>query len=256
MFNFQRLERPPSWLRQQYLSQLVEPQELYLERLVAEGVVWSCKKIAYAIVVEDTCLLEFFIVPAWTNKAEQIFDAMLLCTGVGQILCKSYDQPLLALGMARSLAVKRIGNLFRQISDPTFTAREQWIFRPAVGVDLMMLAEKNDGFFDSEDEILAYANAGGLFVLRVQGRDVGCGLAMPVIAGRGDIDIGMWVMPEYRGRGYATHIIEYLKHHFLMRGMRPICGCDIENTASYRALTSAGFISEHQILEITIEPNK
>jgi RimJ/RimL family protein N-acetyltransferase len=79
---------------------------------------------------------------------------------------------------------------------------------------------------------------------------VGCGLAAPVIPGRPDIDIGIFVYPEERGRGYGTHIASYMKHGQLERGLRPVVGCAVGNTASRGTLTRAGFITEHQLLEV------
>lgn len=57
-----------------------------------------------------------------------------------------------------------------------------------------------------------------------------------------------------RGKGCGSHIAAYLKHHYLRQGLRPICGCSTANIPSYRALTAAGFASEHRILQIVRRP--
>lgn len=56
------------------------------------------------------------------------------------------------------------------------------------------------------------------------------------------------VHPEHRHHGYATFILRSLKRRCLDLGMRPTAGCALENVASSRALTRAGFISQHALL--------
>lgn len=254
MLNFERINVASFPLRQAYLTELSEPQEFYLEQLVRFGTVWQIEGVAYGIISEQKQLIEFFVLPEHGSRTKQIFDTLLLNLGVQEVLCKSYDQPLLQLALARSTGVQVVGHLFRHIHDTSFTPRKHCIFRLANAADVAMIASKNDDFFDSKEEIEAYLHQDGLYILQVEGIDVGCGLAKVVVDGRADVDIGMWVMPEHRGNMYGTHIVRYLKHHFLKMGMRPICGCDVENVVSYRTLVSAGFVSMHQIFAISVAP--
>ncbi|MGO9674369.1 MAG: GNAT family N-acetyltransferase [Methylocella sp.] len=249
MPRFCEADAPPQALRRAYLDGLAEPQELYLERLVAAGKSWRCDEIAYAVASRGQ-LVEFFVRAEHAADTVALFDAAMEASRASGVLCKSFDRQLLHAALSRLAEAAPIGLLFRRIVDASFAPREALTFRKGDGGDAMAIASRDDGFFDGPDEIQAYAAAGGLFVLSAHGETVGCGVAAPVVAGRADIDIGMWVAPEHRGNGYGTHIAAYLKHRYLSRGQRPICGCGAENAASYRALKAAGFESEHRILEI------
>jgi GNAT superfamily N-acetyltransferase len=249
MLRFCETDAPPEAMRRAYLEGLAELQELFLERLVAAGKSWRCDEIAYA--VTSRCqLVEFFVSAERAADTVALLDAAMEASCASTVLCKSFDRQLLHAALSRAAEAVPIGLLFRRIVDASFTPREALTFRKGDGGDFAAIASRDDGFFDGTEEIQAYAATGGLYVLTAHGETVGCGVATPVIAGRADIDIGMWVASEHRGNGYGTHIAAYLKHRYLSRGERPICGCGAENAASYRALKAAGFESEHRLLEI------
>lgn len=249
MQQFGETDAPPESLRQAYLDGLAEPQELYLEHLVATGRTWRCDEIAY-VVVNNGQLVEFFVAPDYARQITTFFNEAIDTTGATQVLCKSFDTQLLFAALSRPAMVTSIGLLFRRIAEPSFEPQPALTFRSATPEDIATIARLDGGFFDGTEEIQNYADVDGLDILTSNGEIVGCGIATPVIEGRTAIDVGMWVAPNHRGRGYGTHIIAYLKDRCLQRGLRPICGCDATNLASYRALNAAGFVSEHRLLQI------
>jgi RimJ/RimL family protein N-acetyltransferase len=48
-------------------------------------------------------------------------------------------------------------------------------------------------------------------------------------------------------------VASHLKHLCLVRGDRPIAGCDFENIASKKALEAAGFQTQHQLFEYSLQ---
>lgn len=253
MLRFVEADAPPETLRRAYLDGLPEPQELYLERLVSAGRTWRCGHFAYAV-VNDGQLVEFYVAASHVAQIDDLFDAAMTSSGAAGVLCKSFDAQLLFAALSRPAEVTPVGLLFRRIVDPSFAPREALAFRGGSIDDAAAIAGLDDGFFDGASEIRSYAEAGGLFVLTARGELVGCGIGALVVAGRADIDIGMWVAPNHRGKRYGSYIVAYLKRCYLMRGLRPICGCGATNLASSRALNAAGFASEHRILQIIRQP--
>lgn len=102
--------------------------------------------------------------------------------------------------LSRPAQVIPAGVLFRRIADASFAPQEALTFRGGSAADAAAIARLDDGFFDGVSEIQSYAEAGGFFVLSAFGELARCGIATPVIAGRPDVDIGMWVAPKHRGK--------------------------------------------------------
>lgn len=250
MIQFEKTKAVPAFLRDNYLASLAEPQELFLENRVLIGQVWQFAESAYAVVLDDT-LIEFFVVPGETRRLIEIFDAAMEASGASRVLCKSFDTQLLFTALSRDATVSTVGLLFRRICDPGFLERQEVTFRVGTTVDAVAVMGFNDGFFADREEIEDYTKTGDLFLLEKSGEVIGCGIGKPVISGGSAIDIGMLVAPNHRHQGYGSHIVSFLKRHYLDNGLRPICGCGVSNVGSRRALESAGFVCEHRLLQIS-----
>ena len=250
MVTLKKVASPPAKLRNAYLDSLLEPQELYLELQVAAGNAWHLDDVAYAVACGSK-LVEFYVAPQEAHRVVEIFDAAMKTTNASTVLCKSYDTQMLYAALAKPATVRPSGLLFRRIANTSFKPRKDVSFRYGTDTDATTIYSFNDGFFESLEEIKAYASIDGLFVLEREGEAVGCGIGKPVVDNRPDIDIGMLVAKQHRRNGYGGHIIALLKDHYVKKNMRPICGCSIDNVGSQQALKNAGFVSEHRLLEIS-----
>ena len=65
-------------------------------------------------------------------------------------------------------------------------------------------------------------------------------------------DIGFLVSTKHRRKGIGVSIANFLKSTCLERGDIPIAGCSSENIGSKMTLESAGFISQYQLLELSL----
>jgi len=250
MTRFEQSQKPPTKLRNAYLDILLEPQELYLEMHVEAGATWYLDDVAYAVQCGKK-LVELYVVTEQADRLTEIFAAAMAASNASSVLCKSYDTQMLYAALSKPAMVRPVGLLFRRIADPSFSLRENVSFRQGTVDDAEVIFSFNEEFFQSLDEIRSYAVSDGLFVLEKDGDAIGCGIGKPVIEDRPDIDIGMLVANEHRRNGYGAHIISFLKSHYLERGLRPICGCSIDNIGSQLALQNAGFVSEFRLLEIS-----
>ncbi len=237
-------------MRNTYLDCLAAPQGLYVEHLVSTGRAWRLGDLAYAVVCDGT-LVEFFVDPKETRQLVEIFDMAMRQTGASTVLCKSFDTQLMYVALSRPAHITTVGFLYRHIADPHFEPRDDVSFIAGSLSDADTIFGFNDDFFEDIQEIQDYAESGGLFLLKKAGEIIGCGIGKSVIEARPDIDIGMLVAPMHRRHGFGSHIIAFLKDHYLQQGLRPICGCSVDNIGSQRALNNAGLVSEHRLLQIS-----
>lgn len=250
MIKVTKAASPPPALRQAYIESLAEPQELYLEEQVNAGKTLTIGDEAYGVIL-DRVLVEFFVAESSRRNIVVYLDHIMIKGDATRIRAKSFDSLLLYAALSKQATVATGGFLFRRILDETFMVQEQRVIRAAGDSDVEEVWRFNDDFFISRKEVQSYVARNSLFLLLEKGEVVGCGIGTRVIESKDDIDIGMLVKAAYRGRGFGTYIIRLLKRHYLSQGLRPICGCSIKNIASSKALSNAGFVSEHRILEIT-----
>ncbi len=249
MLKLDRVSRPLHHLRDSYLDNLSEPQELFLESLVASGVTWQYQDIAYAISSGDR-LVEFYVSPNHIDCIDEFYSAAMQASKASSAICKSYDSQFLHAALSKPANVKPGGLLFRRIVDTSYQSRSDGLVRAGTTTDIDAVFGINDDFFDSSEEIESYVASDGLFVLEVNSEIVGCGIGKRVFENRKDIDIGMLVASDHRRKGFGTQLVSFLKSHYLKNGLNPICGCGPNNIESRRTLEKAGFVSEHRFLYI------
>src|SRR5271163_3965844 len=99
MITLARQSAPPPKLRADYLDHLPEPQEMFVEVLVARGTGWSIRwhdrEIGYAVTDGGETLLELHVATPETGRLAEAFDALAQAAGVRRILAKSFDAALL-----------------------------------------------------------------------------------------------------------------------------------------------------------------
>ena len=167
MFKFEQCTAPPAHLRSAYLDTLLEPQELYLELQVEAGKTWCLGDTAYAIACGKK-LVELYVTPQEENHLVEIFTSAMTASNASSVFCKSYDTQMLYAALAKPAKVRPGGLLFRRITNPAYSPREEVSFRQGTVDDAELIYSFNDGFFKSLDEIMSYASSEGLSVLEKQ----------------------------------------------------------------------------------------
>lgn len=240
-------------LRTAYLDSLTEPQDMYSESLIRSATSYlllSGDRISgYFILASSGTLLEFYASGEHGNAA---FDQILRDHTITKALCKSFDTRLLELCQERAKVQRPIGLLFTSLSDEVFHAEPSLAIRIAQRTDLSRIQEIDDGFFDTDEELLSYVERGNLRLYEEAGELVACGLVQPVMEGRPYRDLGMLVKPSRRKQGIGMYVIRHLKAICLEQGLRPVCCCAVDNAASRRCLEAAGFRSSHRIIEFAL----
>jgi GNAT superfamily N-acetyltransferase len=257
MFAMTPITEPPPSLRAEYLDGLPQPQELFVENLVATGTCSSIRRddreIGYAVIHGGETLVELHVRTAELRCLAAAFEELAGACGVRRILAKSFDPTLMFVALLRPRQVRTTGLLYRVIVDADFAADAGIGARAATLDDLAPLLRLGADFFDGPAEIEDYIAAGGLMIYEAgDGAPLGAGVMKRVVPGRDDVDIGMVVDPGHRRQGTGAYIVAHLKAYCLAKGWRPICGCAVHNLASRRTLERAGFASRHGLVEFEL----
>jgi len=247
----------PRALRDRYLASLREGQELYVERLVQRGrnfmLTGTTGVVGYAVLHEQT-VVEYHLETSSREALRTGLEAVLVRCRARSVLCKTFDSQMLTTLSDCNANSRVVGLLFRKSHEHVSVHHQVVISRKGTAEDLPTILAMHDGFFDDTDEIFEYLRSDGLWVyLTDTGELTGCGVIRRVVPGRDHADIGMVVSASQRKQGLGTYIVSHLRQDCLARGWLPVCGCSAENHASRRTLENAGFVSEHSLIEFTMD---
>lgn len=241
--------------RDDYLDSLLEPMELYLEMLGKDASPYEVrsegKELAYAVADDNGVLYEFHVLHENLTWAREIFQKVLKDLSIRKAYCQSFDHLYLSMCMIHSGERRVIGHCFRErrITEAPEIELEE---RTAVIEDLDLIIKNREEIFEDNEvaDIPFYINKGSIRIFETADGDfIGYGLINRTIPGRDWFDIGMYVHPDHRKRGYGTYILHRMMDICDRNGWRPVAGCSIENEPSRRTLEKAGLISRYVMLE-------
>lgn len=246
---------PPKDLRTRYLRELKHAQEFYVENLMRKAETFEIivdKKLSGYASVHDATILEFYLDKKYVQHANQALKLIVEKSQANTALCKSFDTCFSAACASLNWQVEPVAFLFRKIVDNSLKLPFTIVPVLAKESDIEEVLSCHDGFFQDVEEIKTYLEKDSrLFIYRINDSAIGCGIIKKIVACRDDYDIGMVVAPAHRQKGYATEIVNHLKHSCLRVGWNPVAGCSIDNLASKRTLERAGFATEHKLLKFT-----
>ena len=240
-------------LRKQYLNSLVKFQDIYLEFVIYDSVHYQLSSdnqvIGYAIVSDDNILVEFYIIDGFSGNATYYFHKLVQHLSIKGVYCKSFDYLLLNCCLVHSLPYKVMGHLHRDFADKELPLNEDLSFRYAGASDLPFLQLQNDEVFEPKALLKEFVEHKGIIILERANQIAGCGFLTQVVAEYPYYDLGVWVEPAYRRKGYAVQIMAKMIRLCHNNSWVPICGCDAANMASQEMLSKIGFISHYKLLE-------
>ncbi len=248
--DFVESERPPVALRAAHLDSLQQGQSLWLEQRVRTGRSWSLPDCVY-VVVEDCEIVEFHASPH-LDPIDAFTRALEAC-GARSMVCTSFDAPAISVASARATTTDEVGILFHTYRATQPVWPDGFTIRDGLVADVDIVAGLDDGFFDGPDEIAGFQQRGGLVIGEFGGDLVGCALSTVVIDGRPGIDVGMWVSPAWRGRGFGPVLVGAAAARAEASGGIPIAGCDVANIASIRSLMRVGFVADHRLIRFVFD---
>jgi len=240
-------------LRKEYLDSLPVFQDIYLEFIIAEA---FCYKFiegdddyGYVIVTEEGLLVEFYIKDKHISMAGDCFSRVIKDLNIKSIYCKTYDFILLDCCLSNKYSYETIGCLFRDFKESKVEYSCDLNIRLAEDSDLTFLMDQYDEVFEPKERLHEFIRNKSIYLACIEDSIVGCGFLTRVNQSYDYYDLGVWVSPDYRKKGYATTIMRYMIDVCKKKNYTPICGCDINNHASRGMLKNLGFISKYKLIE-------
>ncbi len=245
--------------RMTYLSSLPVFQDIFLEFMIDESEHYQLltygEMMGYAIVSPDRILVECYITYKYLQTQYNSFVHIIQQLGIKSIYCKTFDHLLLNCCVAQNMSYKTIGFLYRDYIDSEKEDTISLNSRYAEKSDIPFLISQDDEVFEPRDMIETHVNNKSIVIFE-NGADItGCGFLTQVHPAFVYYDIGVWVHPAYRRKGYATAILQQLKRTCLDNNWKPIIGCDAQNVASQNMLNKLGFVSKYKLLEFDVTSN-
>lgn len=243
--------------RNEYLRSLPEFQELYLELMVPSAknfiITIDSSHAGYVLLNTENIMFEFYLHDSYISQSKEIFRHIVQELGVKRIYCKSFDYLLYNCCITESYPHQIIGALYRNYNDVGILVNPNLSYRLACDEDIPFLLKQEDGLYESPSELEMFVKGQNISMFYEQGNFIGCGFYIKVHTDWNFVDIGMWVHPAFRRHGFATQIISVLKENCIKNNKKPICGCDIHNSASQKTLEKCGFISKHKLFEYGVQ---
>lgn len=212
------------------------------------------------------------------ERCNELFKTILSECKIEQILCKSFDMQLMNCCNANRLPHTVQGILYREFSAPlsspennshitasthltdnsrladnfvanNFLDSANVVMRYAQIGDLPFLISQDDEVFEPKEHLEVNVNRKEIIICEKNSLIVGCGFLTRIAEDFDYFDLGVWVNPDHRRKGYAVWIMQYMRSLCLNSGWVPICGCSAENHASQKMLSKIGYVCNHKLLE-------
>jgi len=247
-------------LKQQYLQQLATPLdgmwEVFATLADHYSIVCEDKIIGYCVINSDHKLLQFYV--PGPHDSNQIFSQIIVELRVAGAFTNTGEFQYLSMCMDhhKSVVVNAIMYGFEKegkVKNVTFPRQSK--FRIIEANELEYAVEFGINTLGADPDWLK-----GYFAELIKQKQLfGLWQANSLIA-TGECresktqkpyaDLGMVVSADHRKQGLATSILQHLLCLCREQGLRAICSTERDNIAAQKAITKAGFISQHRILEI------
>ncbi len=242
--------------RIEYLKALPKFQDLFLEFIILESACYQLQlngiAVGYVIISPENVLVELYLRKEYCNRMPDIFSTIIGNFKIKAVYCKSFDLELLNCCIIKAFPSKIIGYLYRDFVDQGECTVPDTMFRYADDRDYAFLFQQKDEVFEPKSLLPVFIKSKSIVMLQMGTTILGCGFLTRVIPDFNYYDIGVWVEPGHRRKGYATQIMLYLKGICLKNGWIPICACAVSNIESQKILEQFGFASRHNLIEFSI----
>ena len=218
------------------------------------------QQAGYCVIDQESTLTQFFVKAELQAHGRALLEQVLAQRSVTHAIAFTLDPYFLSLCLDLQVGVKVHSYLYEL---PTAGAGpceeiEELTFRPLSETELQRTIEFQRSCLSGDAQLTEWLTSYSanlidreeLFVLSQHEEWIGLGECRRSDSQAGVADVGMMVAPSQRRRGWATDILRRLCAHCVANGLRPICSTTVANVGAQRAITNAGFISRHRILDV------
>jgi RimJ/RimL family protein N-acetyltransferase len=246
--------------RAEYLNSLPEFQECFIEIMMESSDFYLLQtdnvNIGYTIKNSEGILIEFYVANKYVSSSNEFFRQVLKELSITKIYCKSFDFLLLNNCLLNSFPYKVIGVLFRDYVEPLVKIDTEITMQKSDLSSVIFLQNQDNSIkelFETERQLTEYINNENVFEFCKDDEFIGCGMVLRTNPDWTFCDLGVWVNPLKRGKRIGSQIIIKLREFAMQNGMKPSCGCAIENVASQKTIERSGFVSKYKLIEFTVE---
>ena len=187
------------------------------------------------------------------------FNQIIAELSIIDIYCKSFDYLLLSNCLFNSYSYELLGALYRDYCKKEILKDPALVMKQADQTSAMLIMSQDESIqelFETETQLRDFIKTDRVFIFSIGKSFVGCGSILKTIKGWNCCDLGVWVHPNYRKLGIGSQIILNLREFALEKGMKPTCGCAIDNIASQSTIEKSGYISKHKLINFKTVHNK
>jgi len=212
----------------------------------------------YYVVNDEGALLQFFLVPEHAGKGKEIFGEVIGQDSIKSAIVQTIDSLFLSLCLDSHLNLSVHTYLYQhelQV-DAVHPSSEGTVLESADLADLDRVNDFQIACLGGNEELRSwlqgYSNnlikRSELYVLARDSKWIGLGEYRKSDSQTNIVDVGVMVHPDHRGNRWAAYILSLLAEQGRSNGHEIICSTTVDNLASQKAISGAGFVSRNRIL--------
>lgn len=242
-------------LRAEYLAELPEAQEAFLEMLMHSAahylILWRNEEVGYVSVHDGATAIEFHLIAEALSFAQDLFPPIVGILKLERAWIKTFDHLFLSCALDCQNSVSTKGLLVREYIRRVLPeiARIVYKRRVATGADLEAILKVRQDVFTNSARLTTALRSGNVHVFHRETELVGFCIIRRILEGRPDVDIGIAVDTPFRNKGYAVYMLRDMVEYAIDHGLHPVTGCEQSNTASFRLGRRIGFVARHRLIE-------
>jgi len=262
-----RIQRQASDIVQQrgndYLRTLIAPMDgMWEGAVIAQAAFWELQDrgqyAGYYCIDRDNVLLRFHLLEKYHDQAQAVFGWVISTHGIAHAVTSTIEPFYFSLCLDVQTGISIHSFMFRDSmsSEPSPPLGQTVVFKQVQTGELPALVHfyrnNTEGSKEwIENFLRTLVGRNELFALYNGQVLVAAGECIPSQYQKPYADLGMIVDRSHRRRGIGTSMLLELKGHCYESGLKPICSCAADNTASKKAIEKAGFISEQRMVRVS-----
>lgn len=259
-------------LKAEHLSTLSAPLDAYWEEALIGfsdhyEITMDGARCGFFCINSENQLMAFFLSRKFAKYGRDYLSEIIREYGVKKALVGTNDSYFLSLCLDVLKSCKVHSFLFQDNQDISdeLPAIERFSFELSGEGDFVDIFEHycaasgsvdmesvESGFEDLKGYIRSVMGDHHIFVLRENGELVATSECRVSRTQEPYADVGMIVAEKHRRKGLGSYVLARTKDFCYERHLKPICSCEVDNIGSQKAITRAGFVSRHRILEIEL----
>lgn len=220
------------------------------------------KTVGYACVSPRNTLYQFYISPKYLNVGTEILGQFIKEKGIKKALVGTNEPIYLSQIMHFQKSVTIDSYIFKDVEEITQEERDVE-FRVAELAELEKVLDFTNRVYeitnpskeDQEWSINYYTDClrkGVIYILENKEEFIGVLEVRTTDLKPKKTTFGVGILPKYRNKGYGSYLLCRGKLIAKSRDSESICGCDMKNISSKKAIEKSGFRVFHSLLMLDL----